>query len=242
MARFEPAAPEEFAAGDDAADGAERPQTEAEAEQQAFRSELLVDRIQARLAREGEDADYEQILEEEIERLRRESGDPAPAAGQQAWREEWIAEAARAGEAPDDESGSPEELLRKHPLAAQALELAAQLMGDVEERGWVTEKDGEEHPVADLVGAVMKAGVKLAGALNTCDWPPPIELCAGVIVRLKKARVYLDDALRAMESCQEQRLTDHAWLGVALVEVVDLAHDADSLIAELRQRLEPGSD
>jgi len=61
-------------------------------------------------------------------------------------------------------------------------------------------------------------------------------------VRLKKARVYLDDALRAMESCQEQKLTDTAWLGVVLVEVIDLAHEADIIIAELRARLERGTD
>ncbi|MDB6115386.1 MAG: hypothetical protein JWQ62_2331 [Lacunisphaera sp.] len=52
-----------------------------------------------------------------------------------------------------------------------------------------------------IQAGVMIAGAKLAGALNGPDWPPGVERCAGIIVRLKRARVYLDDALRALESC-----------------------------------------
>ena len=45
-----------------------------------------------------------------------------------------------------------------------------------------------------------------------------------------------------MESCQEQKLVEMSWLAVVLVEVIDLAHDADEIIAELRERLERGTD
>jgi hypothetical protein len=62
-----------------------------------------------------------------------------------------------------------------------------------------------------------------------------------VIVRLVKARGYLDDALLAMESCQEQKLVETSWLAVMMVEIIDLARDADVLIAELRERLKENS-
>ena len=88
----------------------------------------------------------------------------------------------------------------------------------------------------------MKAAAKLAGALNGVSWPPPLDSCASIIVRLKRARVYLDDALRAMESCQEDKLIPLQRLGVFLVEVIDLAHDADEIIEELRERLEPDDE
>jgi hypothetical protein len=220
----------------------ENPQTEEEAEQMQFRSDRLVDRIQARLAREGKEADYEKILYEEINRMRKERGEPEPTPEQRARSAEWIKEMNHAAEEAVNDPGLRKEAEREHPLAAKAHELALQMMSEAEERGWVKEHDSEEHPVADLIGAVLKASAKLAGALNGDDWPPEIEFCAGTIVRLKKARVYLDDALRAMESCQEQKLTDTAWLGVVLVEVIDLAHEADIIIAELRARLERGTD
>jgi hypothetical protein len=220
----------------------EKPQTEAEAEQMQEQSDRLVDRIQGRLAREGAGADYEKILREEIGRMRKERGEPEPTPEQRARNAKWIDEMNRAGEEAVNDPGLREDAEREHPLAAKARELALQMMSEPEERGWVKEQDSEEHPVVDLIGAVMKASAKLAGALNGDEWPPVVELCAGTIVRLKKARVYLDDALRAMESCQEQKLTDTGWLGMVLVEVIDLAHEADILIAELRARLERGTD
>ena len=88
----------------------------------------------------------------------------------------------------------------------------------------------------------MIAAAKLAGALNGRHWPPGIDECAGIIVRLKKARVYLDDALRALESCQEEKLITSQHLGPVLVDLVDIAHDADEIIAELRERLARGTD
>lgn len=220
----------------------EKPQTEEEAEQMQEQSDRLVDRIQARLAREGDGADYEKILREEIKRLRQERGEPDPTPEQLARNAEWIEEMNRAGEEAVSDPELREEAEHEHPLAAKASELALQMMSEPEERGWVNEHDSEEHPVIDLIGAVMKASAKLAGALNGNDWPPEVEFCANAIVRLKKARVYLDDALRAMESCQEQKLTETAWLGVVLVEVVDLAHETDLIITDLRARLERGLD
>lgn len=221
-----------------------KPQTEEEAEAMQARSDLLNDRVMARLEREGENADYNQILEEEIDRMRRERGEPEPTEEDLARNAEWIEEVNREAEKalanPDPEIEA--ELKYKHPLVERASDLTVQLMRESEEQNWVPDGASNEHPVAELVGDVMCATGKLAGALNGKYWPPSVDECAGVIVRLKRARGYLDDALRATESCQEEKLLTPQQLGPIVVEIIDLAHDADELIAELREKLERGTD
>lgn len=222
----------------------EKPQTEEEAEAMQARSDLLNDRVMARLAREGDDADYEKILEEEIDRMRRERGEPEPTEEDLARNAEWIEEMNRAGEEalenPDTELEA--ELEYKHPLAERASDLSVQLMRDSEEQDWVPEDASNEHPLAELLGGVMCAAGKLAGALNGSYWPPSVDECAGVIVRLKKARGYLDDALSAAESCREEKLLAPEKLGPIVVEVAEIACKADELIAELRAKLASGMD
>jgi hypothetical protein len=221
-------------------DECQPPPSELEAERAQARSDLLADRVQARLAREGEAADYAKILEEEIERLRRELGEPEPSPEQLARNAEWLEEMNRAAEdlLADPEAGNTPQY--EHPLAQRAFEFAEALSLESEDQAWAPKGAGEEHPVVELEGCVLKAAVKLAGALNHREWPPPLGSCASIIVRLKRARIYLDDALRAMESCQEEKLIPAVHLGPILVEVIDLAHDADEIIAELRERLAPG--
>jgi hypothetical protein len=222
----------------------EKPQTEKEAEEQQERGERLADRIQARLEREGKEADYEKILEEEIERMQRERGEPDQTPEQQARQAEWIEEMNRAGEEalenPDPEVEA--ESNYEHPLVGRAIELSLQMLATAKAEGWLPENHSPEHPVAELLDATMIAGPKLAGALNGRYWPPEIEFCAHAIVRLKRARVYIDDALRATESCQEEKLIKPEHLGPIVVDLIDLAHDADELIAELREKLERGTD
>lgn len=222
----------------------EKPQTEEEAEQMQARSDLLSDRIQARLKREGDKADFETIMHEEIERLHRELGEPELTPEQLARNAEWIEEMNRATEEalknPDPELEA--DLEAKHPLAERAFELSIQVQDTAEDEGWIPEGASQEHPAAELTGAIMSAAAKLAGALNGRHWPPGIDECAGIVVRLKRAREYLDDALRAMESCQDEKLVNLRLLGPILVEVIDLAHDADEIIAELRERLERRTD
>ena len=126
---------------------------------------------------------------------------------------------------------------RKHPLAEQAFELAARLMEATEARGWISESAMREHPVVEVVNAVMSASAKLAGALNGCAWPPPVEFCAHTIVRLKRARDYLDDARRAAEACAEQNLVETEWLAAVCREIEEFAGATDALLAELRAKL-----
>lgn len=219
-----------------------KPQTEEEAEAMQARSDLLNDRVMARLEREGKDADYEKILDEELERLRRERGEPEPTEEDIARREERIEEMNRIAEEvlsnPDPEI---EEMLeRRHPLAERTMEFTVRLMRQSEEERWVPEGASNEHPLAELVDGVMCAGPKLGGALDGEEWPPMLDMCAGVIVRLKKARGYLEDSLRAAESCREEKLMPPEKLEPIAREVAEIAREVDTLIAELRERLERG--
>lgn len=229
----------------DAGPASAKPMSEAEAEAMQARSDLLNDRVQARLAREGPNADYEKILEEEIERLIREDPAPEPTPEQEERNAAWLEKFNRGGD-HDAESLDPEpkaedeERSFTHPVAQRATELFYRWQESAEAEGWVPEDAVAEHPVQELLDAMMKAHVKLAAWLNRREWPPELDFCATTIVRLKKAREYLDDALRAMESCQEEKLLTPVQLRPMFVEVIDLADDIDALIAELRARLERG--
>jgi hypothetical protein len=219
------------------------PLTEAEAEKMHSESDLLVDRINARVEREGIE-NYEKILAEELERRRQERGEKPPTPEEEAQRAEWMGEVNRAAEeaASDSDAELEADLDKKHPVAEQAFELSLRLMQEPEEHGWLPPDASEEHPLADMAAAASKAGAKFAGALNGETWPPPVEFCANNIVRLKRARGYLDDALLAAEMCGQQKLADAAWLTEAQRELNALAHACDELIGELRTRLERGFD
>ena len=221
-----------------------RPQSEAEAEKMQADSDLLADRINARLEREGPDADYEKILEEELERRRKERGETPPTPEEEARRAEWIDDMNRAAEEamanPDPDV--LEEIRRKHPLAERAFELASRLMKEPDARGWLPDDVGEEHPLIELGSSVAKSAAKFAGALNGREWPPTVDLCAGVLVRLKRAREFFDDALRAAEACAEEGLGEEKWLAAVRAELDELARAGDALIAELRAKLERGCD
>jgi len=124
----------------------------------------------------------------------------------------------------------------------RATELSVRMRATAKAERWLPENALPEHPVAELLDATMIAGPKLAGALNGRYWPPEIEFCAHTIVRLKRARVYVEDALRATESCQEEKLIKPGHLGPIVAELIDLEKSIDKLIAELRAKLERGTD
>lgn len=124
--------------------------------------------------------------------------------------------------------------LGEHPLVDRARELTLQLFEAKRDNQWVPEGAAEDHPAAYLVESVAKAGAKIAGSLDMQDWPPDLDWCGMIIARLKRARVYLDDAITALESCQEQKLIGLEIMGVVIVEIVDIAKEADDIIAELR--------
>lgn len=215
------------------------PQSEDEAEAEQARSDRLMDRIETRIRREGE-KDYEKILEEEIERLHREEGRPEPKPEQLTSNAEWIEEMNRASE---EALANPDpEVEFEHPLLTRVAEFALLWRRTAKREGWRRENAGQEHPINELLDAVLIAGPKLAGALNGSYWPPEIDFCAHTIVRLKRARGYLEDALRATESCQEEKLIKPDHLGPMVVELVDFIRETDDLIAELRSKLERRTD
>jgi hypothetical protein len=216
--------------------------SEAEAEKMQEDSDRLADRINARVEREGIE-NYERILEEELERRRKERGEEPPTPEEEAKRAEWMEEINRAAEEalenPDPELEA--EVNQKHPLAERAFELSLRLMKEPEERGWIPADANSEHPVVDLVSSVMSASAKMAGALNGA-WPPTVDICANTIVRLKRARGYLDHALLAAAFCEERDLTDAGWLAETQREINALGHECDLILGELRAKLERGFD
>lgn len=214
-----------------------KPLTEAEADALDQRSELLGDRIQARLDREGEGADLERIIEEEMDRLRRERGEPELDDQENAGENAWIDEAAAVIDEALVAGLEVGPSRPRHALAERSRKLTSRLMHEPAQRGWITENDPEEHPVAELVAGVMKASGKLAGALNPRPWPPEVVLCASVLVRLKKASAYLEDALAAHDDCVAQRLADLTWLVEVRSEIAAILAETEALIAELRARL-----
>lgn len=227
--------------GDDAED---RPQSEAEADAMLAESDRMADRLANRLASAGDDADFEQILEEELERRRRERGDDdrPPTPEEEAERERRIEEMNRAAEEALNDPETLELVRRRHPLAVRAHDLALRLAREPEDRGWITASTQEEHPVAELGVATMQAGAKLAGALNGREWPPSVDECGLAIARLKRAREWLADARAAADACAADQLTDPAWLAEIRGEIDAIREEVDSLIAELRGTLERGFD
>lgn len=224
-----------------------RPQTEDEAEAEMARSELLARRINARLDREGGDdveGLYEQILEEEIERMRRERGDPDPTPEEEAERDAWIAEMNRVAEEallhPDPEI--EEELAIEHPLAVRAHEFSIGVRRQIRASRLRPRGASEEHPLHELEFSLMLAGVKLAGALNGYRWPPDLDFCASTIVRLKRARGYFEDAGLAIDSCREMAGSRRLGLDEVEADVTALRKETEALIEELRERLKRGFD
>lgn len=220
----------------------DRPQTEEEAEKMQADSDRLADRIQARMDREGPDADFEQILEEELERRRRERGEPEPTPEEEAEQAARIDELNRAMEEAADEPGLENLMDRRHPLAERAFEFSVRLHQEVDRRGWLPAGASPEHPVAELVAMTMAGSAKLAGALNGRDGLPLVRECAGCIVRLKRGRGYFDDALLAADACAAEEPIDKAWLESVRRELAEIAAATDGVIAELRDRLKRGWD
>jgi hypothetical protein len=229
------------ASAGDAADAAwkpKRPMTEAEADALQAESDKLADRIQARLDREGPDADYEAILLEEIERRARERGEPPLTPQEETEREAWIDEMNRAAEEATLEADEfDEDFDRQHPLVERTQELATRVYHYLKDRGAISEGCGPEHPLVELVNGTMCAGPKLAGALNGRPWPLDLDECAPALVRIKRALGFLEDALLAANDCTEQGLADPQWLTGVRNEIESMMQACQQMIDELRARL-----
>ncbi|HUR59516.1 MAG TPA: hypothetical protein VM029_17495 [Opitutaceae bacterium] len=225
---------------DEDTDAPDRPLTEDEADKMLDESDRLADRINARVEKEGGEQ-LDRIIEEELERRRVERGERLQTPEEEARRAEWVDEMNRAAEevlanpAPDHEAV----MKRAHPLAERARELSFALRKETKKRRWIPPDamHDHEHPVADLIGSILSASAKFAGALNGEEWPPAIDFCAMKIARLKRARSYLDHALLAAEFCSQREIVDADWIARTQREINALGRECDVLIGELRARL-----
>jgi hypothetical protein len=158
-------------------------------------------------------------------------------------REAWISELAEAQQAAleDPDADHWKEKSERHPLIERCTDLALELRRAVEEGGWLSEADHPEHPLRELLDGVMIAGPKLAGALPDSsgedEWPPDPLFAGNVLVRLKKARRHLENALLGIESAETEHLASPQFLARAKHETSALLAEVQELIAEVRASL-----
>lgn len=227
------------------ADDDDMPASEAEADADAARMDLLLDRVMARMEREQlAPEELTRVLEEERTRLRRERGEPEPELptpeqeAEQARRNEEMnaagEEALAAAEADDWKHDAPD---RDQPLVARCIVLRERVHKDCEANGWLKDDTPQEHPLNELSLGVMIAGAKLAGALNGADddeWPPDRLIAGNTLVRLKKARGHLRDALAGIDAATEQGLAESGWRKAVRAETEEILQEVERLIAEVR--------
>ncbi len=224
---------------------AEMPEVEAEAIAEDEKMNLLFDRAEARLQREGlkEDIEaWERIYEEEREKLRREMGEPDPeplTPEEMEAHEKWIEEMnAICEEAVEEMEQNPPEDPPDHPLVERCRELGLKIHHDIHESGWVPEAASPEHPLLDIGSTVCIAASKLSGAMSHLrrhgDWPPPEWAAGDMLVRLKKARELLKDTLLGLDTAEAQNLGVPQWRAAVRPEVEDILAEVRRLIEEIR--------
>jgi hypothetical protein len=240
-----------------AKDDDDEPQSleEAQADAEDEKMQLLLDRVTARLERgELDIKEFDQVYAEERARLMRERGEKEPelTPEEEEERRQWIEEMnAIAEEALVDleaEKWKGEDPFdqKRHPLVEECSDLGIQLYHDVQKAGWVVEDSQHEHPLREIVNGVTSASAKLAGALGMAarhdEWPPERDIAGNVIVRLKKARGYLQDALRGLESAEEEALATPKWRHETRMKVIDVLIQTEAFLREAREVLNPGDD
>lgn len=224
---------------------------EKEADAEASRMDLLLDRVDARLKREGkrDSETLDRVMKEERERLRKELGEPEPEppTWEQLQEQEARIESLREAEeqAMQELEENPDawaNIDKDHPLVERCMDLAVRLMREVQDAGWLDAAASREHPMQELVDGVQIAAAKLGGALNGSFqdgvWPPPDYAIGNTLVRLKKARQLLRDALAGADSALADGLAPEAWLITAKLDIQDVLDEVLRLIAELRGTLE----
>lgn len=227
-------------AGEEAEDDDDAPQSkaEAEADAEAARMDQLLDRVTARLEKEGHD-DFERILEEERARQKKERGEvdrvltPEQEAERQRWIEEMNAICAEAIEETAADDWKDDE---RHPLVERCSDLGVRLHHEA--KAWLPEDAPQEHPLFEIMYGTQFAAAKLAGALATCDeWPPDGLFAGNVLVRLKKARGCLGDALAGLDSADQENLATPVWRAFVRKEVGEILGEVERLVAEVREVL-----
>ena len=217
---------------------------EAEADSEAARMNLLLDRIQARMMREDTDPDdFDEIWWEERERLRIERGEPEPpplTPEQEAAMDARIDELnALAEQALEDLEENPSLAESDdHPLVERCRELAISMHHATEAAGWIPEGSPPEHPLNEAWSCIATASAKLAGALNIHDpedWPPEPLYAGHTLHRLKTARRFLRDAQLSIETAAADHLAPAEWTGPINRELAfEILPQLEQLISEVR--------
>jgi hypothetical protein len=220
---------------------------EAQADAEDARMQLLLDRVTARMERgEFEIEDFDRIYEEERARLMRERGekDPVLTPEELEERQQWIDEMnAIAEEALVDLEAEkwkgPEAFEEEqHPLVEECSDFAVALYHEIHNAGWLPEDAHQEHPLWEIQNGVTSASAKLAGALGMSsrldEWPPDRMIAGNIIVRLKKARGYLRDALSGLDSADEEALATPQWRQHTRSKVSDVLARTEELLREAR--------
>ena len=233
-------------AGEDFDDDAPQSAVEAKAEAETAWMNRLLDRVTARIEREGrEEVDFDLIYREERERLRRESGmppEPEPTPEQSAERQEWIEEMNAAAQEAlremEAEAWKEKPEPQRPELLDRALDFSLKLRRDIE--GWLPDESTGEHPLHEIAWGVQLAAVKIGGALGHDSdepWPPDPLFAGDSLVRLKKSRDSLRDALLAMDSADEENLAPADWRIATRREIAEILGEVQMLIQELREVL-----
>ncbi len=228
---------------------------EALADEEDEKMQLLLDRVTARLERGELDlCEFDRVYAEERARLMRERGEkdpeltPEEAEERRQWIEEMnaIAEEALVDLEAEKWKGERQFEDEHHPLVEKCSDLAVQLYHDVRNAGWVGEAEQAEHPLREIVNGVTTAGAKLAGALGMSsrydEWPPERSIAGNVIVRLKKARGYLRDAISGLDSADAEGLATPEWRQNTRVEISAILGQTQELLREVREVLEVSDD
>jgi hypothetical protein len=228
----------------DESDDGPQSRLEAEADSEAARMNLLLDRIQARMLREDADPeDFDEIWDEERERLRIERGEPEPpplTPEQEAAMDARIDELnALSNEAIHDQADNPPfGESEDHPLVEKARDLAISMHHAAEAAGWIPEGSPPEHPLNEAWSCIATASAKLAGALNIHDpedWPPEPLFAGHALHRLKTARRFLRDALLAIETAAADHLAPTEWTtSIAAALTSEILPQLEHLITEVR--------
>lgn len=208
--------------------------------------QLLLDRVTARLERgEFEIEDFDRIYKEERERLMRERGEKDPVLTpeeieeRRQWIEEMnaIAEETLADLEAEQWKDPEHDEEKRHPLVEDCSDLAVALHHEIHNAGWLPEDAHQEHPLREIIDGVMIASAKLAGALGMSihdEWPPDELIAGNFIVRLKKARGYLQDALRGLDSADEENLATPPWRHHTRLKVNGILEQTQELLREAR--------
>jgi hypothetical protein len=228
---------------------------EAQADAEDAKMQLLLDRVIARLEREEFGfEDFDRIYKEERERLMRERGeeDPVLTPEELEERRQWIEEMNEIAESAlvdleAEKWKSPEPFEEEqHPLVEECSDFAVALHHEIHNAGWLPENSHEEHPLWEIQNGVTSASAKLAGALGMSarydEWPPDRMIAGNVIVRLKKARGYLRDALNGLDSAEEEALATPQWRHHTRLKIIDVLAQTEQLLREAREVLAEGDD